>query len=127
MQYLRLRRQVRTLLADLGHTSDEVAATLRDSGVLGTPKDVHGCAIARYLNAILGSETCVQSVGVGQTRVRLVIGRTKLPLSVALPEPAQAFVRSFDKFLYPGLVRTNQGSRSRGSPKAEAWPKAKDA
>lgn len=115
MQYLQVRKQVDTLLTDLGHTSGEVAMTLRNSGVRGTPRDVHSCAVALYLNAILGGEAHVHSVEVYRTTVRVFAGRPRIRMSISLSEPLQAFIQAFDRRLYPDLIRADQEDASRAS------------
>lgn len=113
MQYLETRRQVGELLAGLGHTSGEVARRLAASGVRGKPRDAHSCAIALYLNAILGPEARIRSVRVDRTTVRVVAGRPSLPMSIKLPEAVRTFVRAFDERLYPELVRGTVESERR--------------
>lgn len=111
MQYLEMRRQVGELLGDLGHSGADVATTLRESGVRGTPKDVHSCAIAVYLSAVLRADTRVLSVEVNSFSVRVLAGRLGIPMSVALPEAVQSFIRGFDQRLYPELIRGTQQER----------------
>lgn len=105
MPYLQMRKQIGALLADLGPSSPEVAMRLGDSGVRGTPKDVHGCAIAAYLNAILGTEAQIRSVKVFRTSVRVLAGRPRIRISVGLPCAVQRFIEDFDKRRYPELIR----------------------
>lgn len=111
MQYLEMRKQVGELLGDLGHSGADVAMTLSDSGVRGTPKDVRSCAIAVYLSAVLGADTRVLSVEVNSFRVRVISGRFGIPTSVALPEAVQSFIRGFDQRCYPELIRDNRQQR----------------
>lgn len=113
MQYFRLRKQVGELLTDLGRTGDEVAMRLRNSGVCGTPKDVHGCAIALYLNAILGTETGIRSIRVDRACVHLSAGRWMMPMSIPLPGAVRTFIQAFDRQLYPELVGGNQEKPTR--------------
>ncbi|MBO0693290.1 MAG: hypothetical protein J2P58_10375 [Acidimicrobiaceae bacterium] len=112
MQYLELRRQVGGLLANLGPTSGAVAMQLRDSGVRGIPKDVHRCAIARYLNAILGTEAQIHSIRVEKNSVQVLAGRPRIPVFIALPESVRVFVRAFDQRLYPELILNTPESPS---------------
>lgn len=108
MEYFQTRRHVGELLADLGHTSNEVARTLEDGGVRGTPGDVRGCAVALYLNAVLGAEANVRSVRVDRTSVRVLRGRPRISLSITMPEAVRTFVHAFDRRLYPELIRGDE-------------------
>lgn len=115
MQYLQMRKQIGELLTDLGRTSGEVAMKLTSTGVQGIPKDVHGCAVARYLSAILGTEARIHSVRVDTTRVRVLVGRSRIPISIRLSEPIRTFIQAFDQNLYPDLVRARYENQSQVS------------
>ena len=100
-----LRRNVRQLLASLGRTSDTVSANLSAAGVVGTPRDPNGCAVSRYLGAVLGTEPSVVSVTTAATWVELATTARLAPkVRVRLPRPVRMFVEAFDREQYPGLV-----------------------
>ena len=65
----RLSTQIERLLADLGPTDADVAATLTAAGVKGTPGSDRGSALARYLNAVVTFETQIRGVLVGDCEV----------------------------------------------------------
>lgn len=93
------------LLAGLGGTANDVAATLGAFGVRGQPADIHHCAIALYLNAVVGGDRYVRSVAVWNDRIRISFGRflgrpTEVPLSACLRD----FIDRFDSLAYPELV-----------------------
>lgn len=122
MEYFETRRQVGELLADLGHTSNEVARTLENGGVRGTPGDVSGCAVALYLNAVLGTEANVRSVKVDRTSVRVLRARPRISLSITLPEAVRTFVHAFDRRLYPELIRGAEDDAGPASLQPERHP-----
>jgi hypothetical protein len=95
------------LLAGLGSTSTEVARSLAHFGVRGVPADIHQCAIALYLNAVVGGDRHVRSVAVWNDRVRVSFGHllgraAEVPLTPCLRE----FIDRFDAFNYPDLLRS---------------------
>ncbi len=101
-----LRRSTATLLEALGATSDEVASRLEEFGVRGFVADSRGCAVATYLNAVVGSDPQVRSVAVLAERVLISpMKRWRPPVTVALPESVRRFVAEFDAGKYPRLVR----------------------
>ena len=111
MRYMQMRSQVGELLADLGHNGADVAVALRDSGVRGIPRDVHSCAVAVYLSAVLRADTRVLAVEVNSCRVRVLCGRLGIPMSIPLPEAVQSFIKAFDQRRYPELIRDSQRRR----------------
>ncbi len=114
----RLKRQTNALLSDLGHSPDEVAASLQAAGVEGVRKDNRSCAVALYLSAQMGSEAEVRSVTVGHCsmQITLVAPRDSRPagrLHIQLPKPVRRFVAAFDAGQYPTIVReTSDGTRT---------------
>lgn len=95
------------LLSDLGNSPAEIAHRLSTLGVRGVPTDVNQCAIALYLNAVVGADRHVHSLSVWNDRVRVSFGRVftqscDVPLSSCLQE----FIDRFDARSYPELVRT---------------------
>lgn len=96
------------VLASLGSTPNEVATSLQAFGVRGLPADIHQCAIALYLNAVVTGDRHVRAVAVWNDRIRISFGRffgrpTEVPLSGCLRE----FIDRFDAMSYPDLVRTD--------------------
>ncbi len=95
------------LLSDLGNSPADVARRLNALGVRGVPTDVNQCAIAVYLNAVVGADRHVHRLSVWNDRVRITFGRIvtqscDVPLSSCL----QQFIDRFDARGYPDLVRT---------------------
>ena len=99
-----LRRSVRCYVRSMGGSPEAVARRLNDEGVKGLPGQVSECALARYLQAVIGSETSVRKVVVKEWSVRVFrIGR-RLPSVTLLPGPAARFIRAFDAGSYPELI-----------------------
>ena len=111
MSHLRqIKRKTSGLLAELGNSPDEVAETLRVTGVQGVPRDNRSCAIALYLSALVGSDPSIRSVAVGHCS--LTINLVALPdsrpagrLQVQLPKAVRRFVAAFDARQYPMVIR----------------------
>ncbi len=106
----RLKKQTNGLLAELGGSPDEVAASLRRVGVAGVPKSNRSCAIAQYLTAVMGGEPGVRSVVVGPCSLVIHLigskdGRPGGRLLVQLPKPVRRFVAAFDAGQFPTMVR----------------------
>ncbi len=113
-----LKRQTRTLLTGLGTSPDEVFESLQAAGVNGVPKDNRGCAVARYLTVLMGSDPRVRAVHVGHCS--LLIDTAAPPefrptgrLLVQLPKPVRQFVAAFDARCYPDIVQEPAAPRSR--------------
>jgi len=120
MSHLRqIKQSTRGLLAQLGDSPDEVAETLRASGVHGVPRDNRSCAVALYLSAQLGTEPRIRSVTVGQCSLTITLvapdSRPAGRLWVQLPKAVRGFVAEFDACHYPEVVR---------EPRAPAAPLA---
>jgi hypothetical protein len=107
-----LKAQTRDFLAALGETSSEVASSLADAGVTGTPGSAERCAVAAYLGAIIGSEDAISSVVVGTHRVYLRLHRGHRPVAVALPRQIRDLIQAFDAELYPVLIRREPGENA---------------
>ena len=111
MSHLRqIKRKTRGLLAELGDTPDEVAATLRSTGVQGVPRDNRSCAVALYLSALVGTEPRIRSVTVGHCSLMITLvapgdARPAGRLWVQLPKPVRTFVAAFDARQYPEVTR----------------------
>lgn len=106
----RLKKQTNGLLAELGRSSEEVAASLHEVGIEGVPKSNRSCAIALYLQAVMGGEPEVRAVVVGPCSLVIQLigprdGRPGGRLLVQLPKPVRRFVAAFDAGQFPGMVR----------------------
>jgi len=100
-----LRNEVTTLLSSLGGSAEDVAANLAGEGVSGLPRDRNNCAIARYLNAVLGADPQVRGIVVGSSKlwVRRAPWWSAATL-VEIPVPVQQFISLFDSDTYPDLI-----------------------
>ena len=100
-----LRSEVTTLLGGLGGSAEDVAATLAGEGVRGLPRDRNNCAVARYLNAVLGADPQVRGIVVGSSKlwVRRAPWWSAATL-VEIPVPVQQFISLFDSDTYPHLI-----------------------
>ncbi len=105
-----LKRQTRTLLAELGTSPDEVFESLNAAGVHGVPRDNRSCAVARYLTALMGADPRIRAVNVGHCS--LLIDTAAPPefrpsgrLLVQLPKPVRQFVAAFDARRYPAIIQ----------------------
>jgi|ERR1700730_12900818 hypothetical protein len=111
MSHLRqIKKQTTGLLAALGGSPEEVAASLQAAGVQGVPKNNRSCALALYLAAVMGSEPRIRSVAVGHCSllINLVGPQDRRPagrLLVQLPKPVRQFVAAFDARRYPAITR----------------------
>lgn len=90
-------------LQQLGTSPAEVAASLQAAGVRGRPGESLDCAVARYLNAVVGGERRVRDVNVSESFAR-VRRRWRTAVTVPLPSGTRAFVREFDHGAFPELV-----------------------
>jgi hypothetical protein len=125
VRHRQLKEQTEHLLAALGTCHGEVAASLCDEGVWGTPNNPRCCAVASYLGAVLGADPRVRSLTTGQSQVKIIVnGPVRfLPPSVVrvpLPQAVRHFIVAFDRGMYPMLVRgtmadTRQDSESTSS------------
>jgi hypothetical protein len=110
MSHLRqIKRKTSGLLAELGNSPDEVAETLRVTGVQGVPRDNRSCAVALYLSALVGSEPSIRSVAVGHCSLTINLvaldSRPAGRLQVQMPKPVRRFVAAFDARQYPMVTR----------------------
>ena len=108
-EYRQLKRQVGNLLSGLGVTPDQVASSLEDAGVRGTPRSNRTCPIALYLSAVMGADPRVRSVTVGHCSIVIALVTPDLRpagrLLVQLPKPVRHFVSAFDALKYPQVAR----------------------
>lgn len=112
------------ILASLGDTADDVAARLSAHGVVGEPRSGSDCAVAVYLNAVLGGSRSFQSLMVGTGSVRIHLQGSRLPLTVRLPRPVSVFVARFDTGNYPRLERPRTTTWKARMGAGTASPKA---
>jgi hypothetical protein len=111
-----LRRSVREFGESLGSSPTEVASTLADLGVHGVPRSSTGCAIARYLRVIIGTEPAVSEIAVSMRSVHISYEGRTFPIIVKLPRPVSKFIRAFDADSYPELIESPQAGKSSLTP-----------
>lgn len=100
-----LGRAVYSMLDGLGRDPNEVAASLRGYGILGQRGSSTDCAVARYLNAVVGSDPSIQSIVVRVQTVRIRSGRRwAVGTRVKVPAPVSRFICAFDQGRYPDLL-----------------------
>ena len=100
-----LRAQISALLEDLGPTAQAVADNLEAVGITGVPHSGSDCAVARYINAVVGPDNRLRKVAVGRYAVT-VVGKRWCTLAVVAPIPEQLrhFIVRFDRHEYPKLI-----------------------
>ncbi len=104
-----VRESTRTVLASLGETSAQIAASLDRSGVRAMPRDPNDCAIAVFLNAVLAVHPDVRAVRVTGTEVTLCPTQWwHAAVRIRLSAPLRHFVSSFDLGTFPQLMRTSE-------------------
>ena len=81
-----LRSETGQLLKDLGSTADTVAGNLETAGVKGVPGSGTGCAVARYLNAVMASDPRLGPISVNNEAVT-IFGRHWWTPPVVVPVP----------------------------------------
>lgn len=99
-----LHDSVRHLSESLGATPAAVACRLAELHVVGRPKCLNQCVVARYLWAIVGSEQSVKAISVSAKSIHVTCSDGHVPLRVSLPRPISKFIRGFDEGSYPELV-----------------------
>lgn len=107
-----LRRSVREHVQGLGETPAAVAEHLASHRVSGVPGKATDCAVARYLQAVIGAESSVSRVVVMEGSLRVFRYGCHLPIWLRLPRATAAFVRAFDAGCYPELIDTHLPARS---------------
>jgi hypothetical protein len=101
-----IRARTQAMLATLGETPVQIAASLERSGVRATPRSSGDCAIAVFLNAVLVADPNVEAVRVGGTEIILKpSSRWHRGVRIRLSEPLRDFVCSFDAGKFPELTR----------------------
>ena len=104
-QRAHLRDQLEGLLASLGPTDADVAATLAVAGVKGFPYSNRGSAMARYLNAVVAFDSRVAAVLVSSRDVTIMCNHWWVP-DVVVPTPASVrrFIVRFDCLDFADLL-----------------------
>ena len=104
-QRAHLRDQLEDLLASLGSTDAEVAATLAVAGVKGFPSSNRGSAMARYLNAVVAFDSRVAAILVSSRDVTVMCNHWWVP-DVVVPTPASVrrFIVRFDCLDFADLL-----------------------
>jgi hypothetical protein len=112
-----LRSQTGQLLKDLGSTADTVAGNLETAGVKGVPGSGTGCAVARYLNAVMASDPRLGPISVNNEAVT-IFGRHwwTPPVVVPVPPPVRGFIVRFDREEFRNLAVTSPNSRRHADP-----------
>ena len=110
-----LRHNIHQHVQSLGDTPEAVAGHLVAHGVSGLPGRAGDCAVARYLQAVIGSETTVKRVMVMERTIRVRRTGWRLPLVVRLPGAVTSFVRSFDAGRFPDLIQARDAEREPAS------------
>jgi hypothetical protein len=118
-----LRAQTSQLLRNLGPTADAVAGELETAGVKGVPGSGTGCAVARYVNAIIASDPRLGSINVNDEAVT-IFGRHwwKPPVVVPVPPAVRGFIVQFDRGGFRHLAVAPTGSRSNASLEPDVCP-----
>lgn len=107
-----LRAETTRLLNDLGGSAESVATELETAGVKGVPGSGTGCAIARYVNAVMSSDPRLGPITVSNEAVT-ILGRHwwTPPVIVPVPLPVRSFIVRFDREDFVGLTTTPHGAR----------------
>jgi hypothetical protein len=100
------------LLSELGNTSDEIAAKLRDARVQGYRQDARRCPLARFVTERLSEHYPSGSVEVVVATDALLIAQASpdaneggdLLVLAELSEPVVEFVQRFDDAAWPDLI-----------------------
>ena len=111
-----LRAQTTELLSHLGSNAEAVASQLESAGVKGVPGSGTGCAIARYVNAVMASDPRLGPINVNNEAVT-IFGRHwwTRPVIVPVPPPVRGFIVRFDRDEFRHLA-VAPGSRRNPPP-----------
>lgn len=99
-----LRRSVRRHVESMGSSPGEIADRLAAVGARGIPAEVSECVLARYLQAVIGTEIAVRRIVVKERSIRLYRTGRPFPALVVLPLAVSKFIRAFDAGCYPELI-----------------------
>jgi hypothetical protein len=101
----RLSREVHQLLATLGTTRGEVAATFEAAGVRAVPGDAQHTPVSLFLGAVIGADPNVKSVTVDERTVAVEMRAWwRSGVVVDLPPVVHDFMAAFDECCYPALL-----------------------
>lgn len=107
-----VRRSTKLLLASLGESADAIAGHLAVVGVRGVPQNAFGCALSRYLSAVIPTVAGIEEIAIGRVDKKpgpsqLILRLTEFPrwtVRIDLGEEFQDFLSEFDAHRYPDLV-----------------------
>jgi hypothetical protein len=99
-----LRRAVRDLVGSLGSNPGAIASSLIRMQVRGTPKSLNDCALARYLQVVIGSEPTITRISVSRRAAHVSRSGRHFDLTFKLPPSVSTFIAAFDSGGYPELV-----------------------
>jgi len=101
----------------LGGSAEAVAKELETAGVKGVPGSGTGCAIARYVNAVMGSDPRLGPITVSNEAVT-ILGRHwwTPPVIVPVPLAVRSFIVRFDREDFASLTATPHGVRRHAGP-----------
>jgi hypothetical protein len=109
-----LRAQTTELLNNLGPNAEAVAGRLESAGVKGVPGSGTGCAVARYVNAVMASDPRIGPINVNDEAVT-IFGRHWWTRPVIVPVPAgvRSFILRFDRDEFRHLAVAPGSRRNR--------------
>lgn len=106
----RISEGVEQLLQSLGDDLDTVVSSLEAHGVRARPRNPEECVLARYLNAVIGSDPAISAVHVWRYSVRVRLRyRLRRSVVVRLPVLLSEFIVVFDGLSFPQLVDAGDG------------------
>ncbi len=92
------KARIEDLLRQLGGTADEVAASLRASGVTGVRGEAQCCPVANYVRSCAPADARILA-----GTAWLCVRRATQHVHMDMPRAVAAFIGSFDAFGYPDL------------------------
>jgi hypothetical protein len=112
-----LRVQTTELLSNLGLNAEAVAGQLESAGVKGVPGSGTGCAVARYVNAVMASDPRIGPINVNDEAVT-IFGRHwwTRPVIVPVPPPVRSFILRFDRDEFRHLAVAPASRRNPPAP-----------
>jgi hypothetical protein len=91
-------------MGSLGSDPVAIASSLTRLQVHGTPKSLNGCALARYLQVVIGSEPTITRISISRRAAHLSRSGRHFDLTLKLPPAVSTFIAAFDSGAYPELV-----------------------
>src|SRR3974390_3526118 len=91
-----IRREVSGLIHELGSTYNAIADSLATHGVRGVPGNHEQCALARYLQAVIGADPETVAVSVPGPGGPVALSRGRPSVRLRLPAEVRAFIQAFD-------------------------------